>query len=129
MCTITKINQVEDFKKIITSWADVQLSNDEFHTPPLQFAALYGSLDYLLKLISVGADLQTQDDVENTPLHLASVYGYLDRLRELILSGTYVNTTINYDCNTPLHSLDLYGHKEHFRSLIKFGAKTSPLNY
>jgi ankyrin repeat protein len=58
---------------------------------PLHIASKSNSLSCLLKLLQLGANINTQDNNGNTPLHLAIEKKNLSCVKNLILSGAKIN--------------------------------------
>ena len=85
------------------------------------------NLAQLKKLISLGANVDSQEVYGSSPLHWASTLGRLDCLRELIRSGADIHAR-NKHGETPLHWAASDGQISCIRELLTFGADLSLLN-
>ena len=74
---------------------------DMFSRTPIHIAALNGSLQCLLALISRGSEVDVNDDAQRTPLSLAIENNKLTCVRSLIELGADLELTDSYK-RTPL---------------------------
>ena len=67
---------------------------------PLHFAALYGHLAFIGKLLAGGADPRLGSSEGITPLHNAAVGGHVDAARALLVAGASPDVA-DTEGNTP----------------------------
>ena len=90
-------------------------------------AAKNGDVSKARKLLKLGVDVNSRDDVGWTPLHRASGQGNLDLVKLLVERGAYVNA-VNNGWDTPLHIAALVGHLDVIKLLLKNHANVNAKN-
>lgn len=103
---------------------------------PLFGGAYFGLLPLVRKALSLGADLEAQDEDGKTALYWASEFGHCSIMEALLDGGADVNMA-NYNGWTALHSAALRGDLKVVSLLCKAGADIdsvdnagrSPLHY
>ncbi|WP_406723117.1 ankyrin repeat domain-containing protein [Wolbachia endosymbiont (group B) of Campaea margaritaria] len=100
---------------------------NKYNNTPLHYAAGYGSLSVIEKLIEEGADVNAKNNNGSTPLHLATKNDHLDVLEKLIEKGANINERNKYG-NTPLHWAASYGRLDVVKELINKGADIDAKN-
>lgn len=69
----------------------------------LWYAAQYGDLDRVMKLISQGTEVDARDASGYTSLHYAARNGHLEVCKFLIQKGADINAVTKSGCATALH--------------------------
>jgi ankyrin repeat protein len=85
------------------------------------------NLNLVSDLITLGANLEWQDEDGWTPLHWAAYYGNVEIARMLIGAKVDLNLQDRWGW-TPLHRAAFYGYVEIARMLIDAGASKDILN-
>ena len=93
---------------------------------PLHFAALNNHEEVLAALLSVGANMEAQDEQGCTPLHLACKKKSQESLELLLNKGAEIMATDNRDW-TPLHYASYNGHPKAVNFLLKWEADLDQL--
>jgi len=83
---------------------------------------MYGQIEIVKLLVTLGADVNSQDDHGVTPLHQAAWHGYSDITAYLILKGANVNTTDTLG-SSPLKLAKLLKQTNVVQILTSYGAK------
>lgn len=81
----------------------------------------FGRLDTVQHLLSLGANIEAQDDGGLVPLHNACSFGHADVARLLLKSGANPNAQDNWNF-TPLHEAALKGKVDCCVVLLQNGA-------
>ncbi|OAD03836.1 hypothetical protein MUCCIDRAFT_124424, partial [Mucor lusitanicus CBS 277.49] len=75
----------------------------------LHLACIYGHVDIVHYLLSIGVDADAPDSSQNYPAHYAAAYGYVDILHLLIEYGSADPALPNVFGRTPLHYAAMHG--------------------
>jgi ankyrin repeat protein len=97
-------------------------NRDRFGRTPLHYAASYGYVVAVMRLLRRGADPNAGDDIGQTPLHLAACVGRFDIATLLLRYGADPNVKTKYDGRTPLHYAAAEGHLAVVAALLKYKA-------
>ena len=93
--------------------------------PQLTFAACYGQVDEVRRLLDLGADVNERDWLYQTPLHLAAKFNRMEVVRLLVGRGANV-TARNRDYEeSALHLAAKSGNLEMMDYLIDNGAEVN----
>ena len=90
------------------AWNEAKRDGDFFHIPyeeqvnQLFWAAHYGNTEIVLTLISLGVDVNVQDDEGLTPLHVATIEGHLQTAQVLVMADARIDIKDN-NGYTPLY--------------------------
>ena len=90
------------------AWNESKRDDDVSHIPyeeqvnQLFWAAHFGNTEIVLALISLGVDVDVQDDEGSTPLHVATVEGHLQTAQVLVMAGARIDIK-DYNGFTPLY--------------------------
>jgi ankyrin repeat protein len=85
-------------------------------------AAKENNMPEVLRLLSVGADVNVKDYGDRTPLHWACENGHIQVLQALLDHGAHIEAK-DSDGNTPLHDASSGGHLHVVKALLSGGAK------
>lgn len=93
----------------------------DFGTSSLHLASSKGHLFAVHVLLSLGSDINAQDEHGRTALHYAAKLGYEDIVCCLLVNGATVDLT---DCSglRGLHMAAQNGHNSVLRNLVYYGA-------
>lgn len=82
---------ITDFIEIIKE--DMYLINekDDDEESPLHYAAAYGYVDVVKKLVLCNININEPNHFGSTPLHIASARGFIDIVKELLIYGADVS--------------------------------------
>eukprot|EP00798_Chlamydomonas_sp_ICE-L_P018408 gene18408-biopygen27339 len=94
---------------------------------PLHEAAKNGQVEWIMPLLSSGAEVNKKNDHGSTPLHYAAWTGQNECIAVLLDNGAEVGTQ-NRRGHSPLHDAALYGHVECVRTLLANGAIVTTKN-
>ena len=83
---------------------------------PLHIAARRGSLQDVLELIALGANVNLAGDLGNTPLHFAAMAGHINIVEALLVKGASQHARNEFD-QTPAKVAQLGGRDEVFQFL------------
>lgn len=133
--TVTLYNMVVDFflgsHNIFMSWVQVLVARDSSHwdfypqhATPLYYAASFGLLEMVRKLIRAGVALNAPGSrYGGTALH-AAVIRYHTRVMKLLLEAGADPNQADFNGATPLHTTAAHGKSDLMRILLEYGAST-----
>ncbi len=84
-------------------------ARDSYERTPLHLAVISNHLNTVQFLLSLGANVNTQDHINNTPLHYAAINGHLNMVLSLIAAGASVGAS-NVLGFSPLYLAAMHGH-------------------
>ena len=100
----------------------ITANSDTWKRQAVHVAASKGQNEFLKRLVSYGADINSRDSDQRTPLHWAASYGNADMAEFLITEGAAVNIAQS-DGFTPLHAATCLGHNHVVKVLLNHGAE------
>lgn len=113
---VAAMNRVDLMEVLCLGFLDIDVSLVDFHgRTALHVAAIYGHVEILQFLVSVGSDPDVADHNGWTPLHCASIEGHVEAVEFLLNCSIYVKYAVTKEGQTAFalavekgHS-DLYG--------------------
>ena len=94
---------------------------DRLARTQIWWAARYGQIDQVKRLISMGADINAADVDGDTPLHAAVRWGHAETVELLLKHGVDINAATLYGF-TPLHLVSRELRDDVFEILLNHGA-------
>ena len=112
---------------------NIFLANGATQTETLHFAARYGQLDVIKRLLLANTNAINNKDENNlSPLHIAAKYGHFEIVRFLIKHKAIINikggTNEEQKRMTPLHFAAKYGYYKIVKFLVQNKADVNPVS-
>ena len=114
-------NNLEACRMLLEHNAEVDLRNNDGHTPFLSVWKSGGKPDILQLFLDYNADVHVCDGKEDTPLHFAAREGFFELAQILLEHNADVNSQ-NYHGSTPLLLASEYGYPDVVQLLLDYKA-------
>ncbi|MEQ2204215.1 26S proteasome non-ATPase regulatory subunit 10, partial [Xenoophorus captivus] len=102
VCNLAFSGQFDKLRQSILSDKSLACRTDQDGRTCLHWACSAGHTNIVEFLLSLGVEVNVQDDASWTPLHIAASAGREDIVRSLIGKGAQLNSVNQNGC-TPLH--------------------------
>uniref|UniRef100_A0A8C4RWM8 Ankyrin repeat domain 10a n=1 Tax=Erpetoichthys calabaricus TaxID=27687 RepID=A0A8C4RWM8_ERPCA len=108
--------------------ADLSAEDSFYGWTPIHWAAHFGKLECVMRLVQVGTGINTMTTrFAQTPAHIAAFGGHPECLLWLVQTGADINRQ-DYVGETPIHKAARAGSVDCVKILLKYGAKADLRN-
>ncbi|XP_049767815.1 GA-binding protein subunit beta-1-like [Schistocerca cancellata] len=117
-----KLGMEEELQVLLAAGANVRVRDENWSGwTALHWAAQWGHVEAVRRLVQGGAELDARDNCQSTPMHLAAFSGHTTVVKMLAASSADPNARNQWGA-TPLHCAAYCGYADVAAALLEVGA-------
>ncbi|XP_049793658.1 poly [ADP-ribose] polymerase tankyrase-1-like [Schistocerca nitens] len=117
-----KLGMEEELQVLLAAGANVRVRDENWSGwTALHWAAQWGHVEAVRRLVQGGAELDARDNCQSTPMHLAAFSGHATVVKMLAASSADPNARNQWGA-TPLHCAAYCGYADVAAALLEVGA-------